>query len=128
MTRIEFWEPAGETEVPGKGTFRDKFAPGAFANAAGKRVPFRSRPGGRQLGWVTVVSVVVDEDGYGATWTVDAEFPAAHQDRHALLRHMTGVTPGARMSFAFRPDDLGSAAWNPLAARPPVVRWRDPRE
>lgn len=123
MTRIEFWEPSPDDEIPGKGIFRTKFAPAAFANAAGKRVPFRSRPGGPQIGWVTVISVVVDEDGYGATWTVDADL-----DLHPGDIPTGRNRPPASFSFRPRGADDGPVLRDPLAARPPVVRWRDGRE
>jgi hypothetical protein len=111
MTRIEFWEPSGETDVPGKGTFRDRYARDAFASSIGKRVPFRSFPGGPQIGWMTVVSVTVDEDGFGATWVVDADLDGREMVRRA-----------PRASFSFRPDQPAPQPHDPLAAKPPVIR------
>jgi len=75
VIRVEFRQPAGEVTVPGKGTFRDRFAPDAFAGMPGQRVPFRSVPGGPQVGWATVAEVRVDDDGLGATWVVDVDLP-----------------------------------------------------
>ena len=114
MTRIEFWEPAGTFDVPGKGEFPQKFASGAFEGTIGKRVPMRA-PSGRQAGWCTVVSVVVDSDGGGATWTVDIEgdFPVAE----AAYRT-------AGMSFAFREPDPVELSRDPLKPGELKIRWR----
>jgi len=114
MTRIEFWEPSGKTEVPGKGTFRDHYARDASASAAGKRVPFRSSPDGPQIGWMTVVSVTVDEDGLGATWVADVDL-----DGRETVRRESSA------SFSFRPDHPAPQPHDPLAAKPPVVRRDD---
>jgi hypothetical protein len=122
MTRIEFWEPSGETMVPGKGMFRDRYAPGAFAGSAGKRVPFRLRPGGEQAGWATVIDVRIDPDGYGATWVLDVEAPDGGDFPAGRSLAASG------MSFSFWPEQPPGAPHDPVAARPPVVRWRDLRE
>jgi len=113
MTRIEFWEPSGETEIPGKGTVRDQYAPHAFDNAVGRRVPFRLEPGGPQIGWGTVISVRVDDDGLGATWEIDADLPVPDLEQ---------VSRAA--SFSFRLPELTPELHDPLAAAPPVIRPR----
>ena len=66
---IEFYQPAGTVEIPGKGEFEDRYAPHAFDGTIGKEVPFKIK--GIERGRATVVAVKVDEDGRGATWTVD---------------------------------------------------------
>jgi hypothetical protein len=67
--RVEFYNPAGTYEVPGKGEFPVQYAPHAFDRCIGQEVPFKIE--GIPRGRATVVAVKVDEDGRGATWTVD---------------------------------------------------------
>jgi hypothetical protein len=67
--RIEFYQPAGTYEVPGKGEFAERYDPHAFDGCIGKEIPFKIE--GTERGRCTVVAVKVDEDGGGATWTVD---------------------------------------------------------
>jgi hypothetical protein len=69
--RVSFWEPAGTVNVPGKGEFRQKFGPDAFAGVIGSVVPW-TYEGGR-VGEATVIGVEVAPDGSGATFTVDIE-------------------------------------------------------
>lgn len=119
MIRIMFWEPSGETETPGKGTTHDHYSSAAFDQVTGQRVPFRTSPGGAQIGWATVIGVVVDDDGLGATWTVDVDQPVV--GRAVENGHIAG------MGFVPRPDESGKDAIaarfrDPLAARSPVIR------
>jgi hypothetical protein len=86
--RVEFYQPAEEHE---------RYAPHAFDRIIGQDAPFKIE--GTEHGRATVVAVKVDEDGRGATWTVDItggdSGPAG--------------TPAARaMSFSIPelPDDL----------------------
>jgi len=60
--RVEFHQPAGEHE---------RYAPHAFDRLVGQDAPFKIE--GAERGRATVVAVKVDEDGRGATWTVDIE-------------------------------------------------------
>lgn len=71
MVRVEFYQPAGRFEVPGKGEFPERYAPHAFDRLIGQEAPFKIE--GAERGRATVVAVKVDEDGAGATWTVDIE-------------------------------------------------------
>lgn len=122
MTRVEFWEPSGETEIPGKGTVRQVFAPHAFDGAVGNRVPFRLHPGGPQIGLATVTGVIVDGDGRGATWTAEVDLDAG--DLSAILRRRV---PGS-FSFSHGLDEDALPARDPLASQPPVIRSRGLRE
>jgi len=65
MTRVEFWQSAGENE---------RYAPGAFAKVINTTVPLKLN--GTEVGRCTIVSVTPDDDGRGATWVVD--FPGNH--------------------------------------------------
>ena len=58
--RVEFYQPAAEYE---------QYMPHAFDGIIGREAPFRIE--GVERGRATVVAVKVDEDGGGATWTVD---------------------------------------------------------
>ena len=111
MTRVTWREPSGEVEIPGKGRARERFAQNAFAGTIGKRVPFRSSPGGPQVGWATVIDVQVDDDGHGAVWTAD-----------------TGdlAQPAGPVSFSFRDaiTEAAALAHDPLAVKPLVIRER----
>lgn len=74
--RIEFWQPSGTVNVPGKGEFTERYAPHAFDGLVGKSAPFKIE--GVEHGQVTVVAVEVAEDGSGATWTVEVPDGAAN--------------------------------------------------
>lgn len=90
--RIEFYQPARTIEVPGKGEFPEQYAPHAFDRCIGQEVPFKIE--GVERGRCTVVGVEVDDDGGGATWTVDIA------DGHPDWRGQPGM-------WSFRvPDDL----------------------
>jgi hypothetical protein len=71
--RVEFYEPAGTIEIPGKGEAEQRYASHAFDGCIGQEVPFKIE--GVERGRATVVAVKVDEDGRGATWTVDIAQP-----------------------------------------------------
>ena len=111
--RIEFWEPAGTVSIPGKGECEQIYARHAFDGCAGQEVPFRDRPGGREIGRATVVSVAVDDDGRGATWTVDITGDAE--------RAFAGLTSGP-MSFAPGGEVQDAVPRDPLHPRPPRIR------
>lgn len=72
----------------------ERYAPHAFDSCIGQDVPLKIL--GQDRGRATVISVVVDEDGRGATWTVEAEDP--HPER------TQGISEAAagQMSFGFR--------------------------
>lgn len=107
--RVKFWEPAGEYE---------QYMPHAFDGVIGQDVPFRDSPGGREIGRATVVSVAVDEDGRGATWTVDVTGEAG--------RAYARMTDARRASFAFREPDPDLMPHDPLAPKPLLIMPRDP--
>lgn len=73
---VKFHQPAGEHE---------QYMPHAFDRLVGQEAPFKI--GGVERGRATVVAVKVDEDGRGATWTVDIaggdpdRISEAHMDR-----------------------------------------------
>lgn len=60
--RVEFYQRAGEHE---------RYAPHAFDSIIGQDAPFKIKDA--ECGRAAVVAVKVDEDGRGATWTVDLE-------------------------------------------------------
>ena len=60
ILRIEFYQPAEEHE---------RYAPHAFDRLVGQEAPFKIA--GTERGRGIVLAVKVDEDGRGATWTVD---------------------------------------------------------
>jgi len=91
VTRVEFTETAGENE---------RYAAGAFDGCVGQRVPFRSSPGGRQIGWATVLAVEVAGDGRSAVWTADLESWAADALTTAQGRMVR------QMSFAFQAEPV----------------------
>lgn len=64
---IEWRMPAGETFVPGKGTFRDQFARGAFDKQVGRSVPWTTEDS--IIGTVLIRSAIVDDDGSGVTFS-----------------------------------------------------------
>jgi len=64
--RITFPEAAEENE---------RYARHAFDGIIGKTAPFKIA--GTEHGTATVIAVEVDEDGRGATWTVDVPDEAA---------------------------------------------------
>ena len=72
-------------------------------------------PGGRVIGRCTVVSVQVDEDGRGATWTIDTE----DDGLPFMVRH--GSVAG--MSFALPTE--GGPARDPLGPGELRIRWRE---
>jgi hypothetical protein len=72
VVRVEFWEPAGTFDVPGKGEFPQRYASHAFDGAIGKTVPLKHE-GGVPVGTATLVEVRVDADGLGATFVVDID-------------------------------------------------------
>ena len=84
--RVEFYQSAGEHE---------RYAPHAFDRLIGQDAPFKI--GGIERGRATVVKVVVDEDGRGATWTVDIE--GAEIERHPLV-----ALTGEGVSFSVLPE------------------------
>jgi hypothetical protein len=91
--RIEFYQPAGTYEVPGKGEFAERYDPHAFDRCIGQDAPFKIQ--GLERGRATVVAVKVDEDGGGATWTVDITDP-------------DGIIAALQGRWSFRlPDDPG---------------------
>lgn len=65
------WQPAGTVDVPGKGTFQQRFAPGAWDGQVGRRVPWTYE--GDRIGTAVVVAAVVSDDGSGVTLTLDLE-------------------------------------------------------
>jgi len=67
--RVEFYQPAGTIEIPGKGEVEQRYAQHAFEGCVGKEVPFKIE--GTERGRCTVVAVTVDQGGKGATWIVD---------------------------------------------------------
>jgi hypothetical protein len=67
--RVVWHEPSGWFTMPDGTQARDHYAPHAFDRLKGQEAPFRL--GGVEHGTATVVDVVVDADGLGATWTVD---------------------------------------------------------
>lgn len=77
--RYEAWEPAGTVDVPGKGTFPQKFMPGAFDRQIGKVVPLRfgerPEPGTADarpaLGHVRVIAAEVAPGGNGVMFTYE---------------------------------------------------------
>lgn len=73
--RVKFHQRADEHEV---------YAPHAFDRLIGQAAPFKVA--GVRRGSATVVAVAVDEDGKGATWTVDI-------DGSVTLRPSRPVTP-----------------------------------
>ena len=74
--RVEFYQPADEHE---------RYAPHAFDRLVGQEAPFKIE--GTERGRATVAAVKVDDDGRGATWTVDitggdpAKISAAQEGR-----------------------------------------------
>jgi hypothetical protein len=84
--RVTFWEPAPPYEVPGKGEFPTQFAPHALDHLIGTQAPLTLH--GRVIGTVTVVDIVVDDDGRGATWTMDTEEdqPLTEEQHDARMR------------------------------------------
>jgi hypothetical protein len=99
--RVSFRDLAGEHE---------RYMPHAFDSCVGQDVPFRIA--GAERGRAVVVSVTVDEDGRGATWTVD--ITGGDETR----------IPVKPVSFAV-PEPAPEPA-DPLAAKPPKVTWRGP--
>src|SRR5690348_14332702 len=67
--RFDFWLPAEPVEVPGKGTFPQRFGPGAFNSSIGKIVPVKHE--GRVIGHERVVAAEVADDGSGVMFTVE---------------------------------------------------------
>jgi phage head maturation protease len=64
---VSFWQRAGTVDVPGKGEFQERFAPGAFDSEIGKVVPLSAE--GRVLGECEILSADVAEDGSGVMFT-----------------------------------------------------------
>ena len=101
--RVEFHQAAGEHE---------RYAPHAFDGLIGKTVPWNLRetedsPILSTPGTATVIAVTVDEDGKGATWTVDFEGDAPVGRQSPLA----GFTGSEGMSFSFREDPEIPERW-----------------
>jgi hypothetical protein len=96
--RVTWHEASGWTDIPGKGRFRDRYAPHAFDRVIGATAPFKLA--GVAHGVARVVAVVVDEDGLGATWTAD-------------IPDIVAPRPpgGVAMSFTPVPEQDVAAAW-----------------
>ena len=95
--RVEFYQPADEHE---------RYDPHAFDRLLGQEAPFKI--GGVEHGRATVVAVMVDEDGRGATWTVDIPIDAAGSYR---VGPISGFTGDQWASFAFREDPEIPERW-----------------
>jgi phage head maturation protease len=67
--RYTIWQPAGTVDIPGKGEFTERFAPGAFDGTVGKEVPLTYEE--REIGRGRVVSAEVAEDGSGVSITYE---------------------------------------------------------
>ena len=86
--RVEFHESAAAHE---------RYARHAFDRTIGQEVPFKVA--GVERGRATVIAVVVDEDGRGATWTVDVEGDAAQ------------VIPGGEQGMSFSVPEIPERWW-----------------
>jgi phage head maturation protease len=71
--RYTFWSPAGTFEVPGKGEFPERFAPGAFDRTVGTVVPLTYE--GSTIGRGRVISAEVAADGSGVSITYEVLEP-----------------------------------------------------
>lgn len=89
--RVEFYQPAAEDE---------RYAPRAFDGLIGQDAPFKIN--GTERGSATVVAVVVDGDGGGATWTVDIE-DVADLAKHPIPGLAPSFAPTEGLSFTTSP-------------------------
>lgn len=67
--RFTFPYRAEPVDIPGKGTFPQKFMPGAFDLSIGNTVPLKIA--GQQVGWALVVAAAVAEDGSSVLFTYE---------------------------------------------------------
>jgi hypothetical protein len=107
VTRISFWQPAGEHE---------RFASHAFDGAIGKQVPLLKGPADEDIGLCMLVAAEVAEDGTGVLLTIEVLGSAGP------VFSPSAETGG--MSFAFTEPDPNSVPRDPLSVSPPRISWK----